>query len=207
MKHLRAALGDIPVICMSRESVDDFDVNFIDDGPYGYVNIYRQILRAVKLVTTPYVAIAEDDVLYHKSHFQRFRPEMDEFAYNRNRWSVFSWGEPIYSLRRRISNCSCIAPTKLMFEALTERYDKFNDNPPEKWAGECGRNKIERAMGITERKQVDFYSRMPIVQLSHPDATEDRQSRGRKVHAEVRAYDIPHWRRAEDLVKIYNEEN
>jgi hypothetical protein len=204
MEHLKAALKDIPVISLSRIPMD-FGKNMIDKGPYGYVNIYKQILRGAKRAKTKYVAVVEDDTLYSEDHFRRFRPRKDEFAYNRNRWSIFSWGTPVYSLRQRISNCSCIAPRKLMIEALEERFTKFGYDIPKTLCGECGRNKLERRMGITLRKQVDFFSTISIVQLSHPSGTEDRQQIMRKSHAEIRAFDIPHWGRPEDLIKYYHK--
>ena len=129
MKSLKKALNNIPVISISREPIG-FGDNRIDSGPYGYVNIYRQILRGCIEAKTKYIAVAEDDTLYHESHFIGFRPKEDEFAYNRCRWSLFSWGEPQYSLRRRISNCGCIAPRELMIEALEERFNKCGYDIP-----------------------------------------------------------------------------
>lgn len=201
--HLKKAVSNFPVISISRAPID-FGENLIDEGPYGYVNIYRQILRGAKLAKTKYIAIAEDDTLYHENHFTCFRPGVKEFAYNRNRWSIFSWGTPVYSLRQRISNCSCIAPRELMIEALEERFAKCGYDIPVTACGECGRNKLERRLGITLRRQVDFFSHISVVQLSHPSGTEDRQKIMRKRHAEIQAYDIPHWKKAKDLIKYYH---
>lgn len=203
MKHLEKAIKGIPVISISRKKMD-FGTNLIDTGPFGYVNIYVQILRGAKEAKTKYIAVAEDDTLYHKNHFHCFRPKDDEFAYNRARWSVFSWGIPVYSLRQRISNCSCVAPRNLMIEALEERFSKYGYDIPKTLCGECGRNKLEIRMGITLRKQVDFFSSVPVVQLSHPEGTEDRQKIMRKRHAEIQAWDIPHWGRAESIIKQYH---
>lgn len=200
--HLKKSLKEIPVISISRLPMD-FGENYLDEGPFGYVNIYRQILRGAKLAKTKYVAVCEDDTLYHENHFRRFRPKDDEFAYNRLRWSIFSWGIPQYSLRRRISNCGCIAPRALIIEALEERFAKCGYNIPITACGECGRNKLEKRLGITLRKQVDFYSTDAIVQLSHPSGTEPRQTIMRKSHAEVRAFDIPYWGKASEVVKHY----
>jgi hypothetical protein len=205
MQTLKEALQDIPVISISRLPIA-FGLNLPDSGPYCYANEYKQLLRGAKLAETKYIAACEDDTLYHENHFRRFRPQNDEFAYNRARWSVFSWGEPQYSLRNRVSNCSLIAPRELLIEALTERFNSHNGNPPEHLMGECGRNKLERTLGITQRKLVEFYSRIPIIQLSHPNGTEKRQQEQWKSHAEIRAFDIPHWRKAEDIVKFYNNE-
>ena len=202
MSHLMAALGDIPVISISRVPMD-FGTNLIDDAEPCYSNYYRQILRGAKIAETKFIAVVEDDVLYHENHFRRFRPADDEFSYNRCRWSVFSWGDPQFSLRNRISNCSCIAPRELLITALTERF-ALPGRVHEGLMAECGRADVEAKLGITQRKKVEFYSRLPIVQLSHDGGTEHRQREHRKAHAEVRAFEIPYWGRAEDLLMYYN---
>lgn len=202
MRQLKDAIQDLPIISVSRLPMN-FGTNLLDTKPPCYSNIYRQILRASKIAETKYVAVAEDDVLYSKNHFIRFRPQDDEVAYNRNRWSLFSWGEPVYSLRNRISNCSLIAPRELLIEALTERFalPKLHEG----LMGEVGRNDLERKLGITQRKQVEFFSNISIIQLNHPEGTEQRQKEQRKAHAEIRAYDIPHWGKAENIQRYYNE--
>lgn len=201
LEHLKTATEGLPIISVSRLPIE-LGTNIIDSEIPCYGNIYRQILRAAKIAETKYVAVAEDDVLYSRNHFERFRPQDDEFAYNRARWSVFSWGETIYSLRNRISNCSLVAPRQLLIDALTERFAL--KHIPNKLMGECGRSDLERKLGITKRKRVDFFSNIPIIQLSHPEGTEERQKKKRKSHAEIRAYDIPHWGKASDIVKEYN---
>jgi hypothetical protein len=201
MTVLKSALGSIPVISISRLPMN-FGTNLIDEGPHCYVNYYRQLLRGAMAATTKYIAAVEDDTLYHESHFRRVRPADDEFAYNRARWSIFSWGEALYSLRNRISNCSCIAPRQLMVDALTERLSLPRLH--EGMMGECGRNDMEERLGVTLRKKIDFFSRVPLVQLSHEGGTESRQKDRKKSHAEIRAYDIPHWGKAADLLKHYD---
>src|SRR3972149_7903986 len=95
-KCLLEAAGNYPIISISRKPLD-FGTNYLDTDEVGYTNFYRQFLRAAKLATTPFFAIAEDDTLYTKDHFDSFRPPLHVFAYNMNRWSLFTWGEPLYS--------------------------------------------------------------------------------------------------------------
>jgi hypothetical protein len=66
-------------------------MNIIDTDKPSPENFYRQLLKGCKVATTPYIAIAEDDTLYNKEHFNCFRPEMNVFGYNLNRWSVATW--------------------------------------------------------------------------------------------------------------------
>jgi len=201
MDTLIKATVDCEVISISKEPVD-LGHNILDTDEPSYSNIYRQMLRGAELSTTKYVAMAEDDVLYSKEHF-KFRPADDCVAYNRSRWSLFTWSN-VYSLRQRVSNCSLIAPRELLIKALTERFKAFeNQEIPERLMGEVGRNNLERQMGITERKSVDFFSEVPIVHLSHPDGTEERQKIMRKSHGQIKAYDIPFWGKASEVLKNY----
>lgn len=171
-----------------------------DEKKLGEVFIYRRMLEGAKQVTTPYVAVIEDDVLYPPAHFW-FRPEMDTFAYNQNRWLLFTWGVPTYNWRNRKSNCTLIAPRELLIEALEERFSKH----PNKWSwvGELGRHNVEKKLGVTLRKSVEWHSKMSVIQINHDEATEDRQHRHRKELGPMRAYDFPYWGRAEELIKKF----
>lgn len=199
---LKRAIKGFPLISVSREPMD-FGHNLIDSEPKSMSNIYRQMLRAAKIATTPYIAIAEDDCLYHRDHFTFFRPPMDTFAYDQNRLALFTWGEPTYSWRNRKSNCSLIAPRELLIEALEERFQKWPDGTPEDRTGEVGRSMVEKNLGLTLRKSVEVFSRISIIQVNHENASEDRQVRRRKSLGPIKAFDIPFWGKAEDIVQIY----
>lgn len=202
-KILLEAIGDALLISISRKPLD-FGINLLDADKQGYINIYHQMLRGAKLATTDYVAVAEDDTLYPKEHFTFYRPEKDTFAYNQNRFALFTWGIPTYSWRNRKSNCSLIAPRKLMIEALEERFAKYpGDTMPKEWIGELGRARVDKWLGVTVRKSTEVYSEVSIIQINHDDATEDRQKRHRKALGPMKAYDMPFWGKAEDLIKNY----
>lgn len=193
MKHL----SGFKMLTSSREPGADIH----DTYPQGYENIYRQMMFLSQMATTPYVAVVEDDVLYPAEHFL-YRPPLDTFAYNQHRWSLFTWGVPTYSIRNRKSNCSLIAPRELLIEAVQERFAK-HPKWPEAFAGELGRDRVERGLDVTLRKSVEWQSQIGIVQINHTNATEDRQRRKRKTLGQVKAYDIPLWRRAEDIIQLW----
>jgi len=172
-----------------------------DDKKMGYEQIYRKMLEGAKLATTDYVAVIEDDVLYSKEHFE-YRPPLDTFAYNQHRWALFTWGKPIYSIRNRKSNCSLIAPRNLLIEALEERFAKYPTGMPPEFTGELGRERVEKGLGVTPRKSTEWYSEIGLVQINHKDATEDRQKRQRKTLGPIKAFDIPRWGKAEDLLTM-----
>jgi hypothetical protein len=137
-KILLDSLNGAPIISVSRKPLD-FGLNLIDDAPKCTDNIYRQLLRASKLATTKYIIVAEDDTLYPPDHFTFYRPADDTFAYNKNRLTLFTWNEPQFHWRNRLSNCTLIAPRELLIEALEERYTKWPDGIPENIVGELGR--------------------------------------------------------------------
>lgn len=202
MEHLVDAIGDCPVISVSREPIE-FGKCLIDTDPISYWNIYMQMLKAALISETKYVAIAEDDVLYTREHFREFRPPVDAVSYDRSRWSLFSW-DPIYCLRQRVSNCSIIAPRELLIEALIERQNKFPKGLPDSEAGEVGRERVEKRIGVTVRKTVEWYCTNPIVQLNHPGGSDDRQKEQWKKHGEIKAIEIPYWGKAAQIAEIYN---
>jgi hypothetical protein len=199
-KVLLDAAGDFPIITVSKIPMD-WGTNIIQTETEGAANVYWQMLKAAKLATTPFVAVAEDDVLYHYEHFL-FRPPLDTFAYNMCRWSLFTW-EPVYNHRGRRGNFALIAPRELLIETLEERFAKFPDGMPDDLAGEVGRERVDRRMGLKERKVMDIYTTVPIV-VFHHDYEMDRVAREhRKRMGMLRAYDIPYWGRAEELVKHF----
>lgn len=180
-----------PILQIGRRSGD-----LLDTEPKSYCNIYRQMRRGAEVIPTPYLAIVEDDVLYTASHFQLRPPDDRTFVYNRHRWALFTWGDPIYSWRDRVSNCALIAPTTLVRAALDERFVKFPDGWPDSLAGELGRERVESQLGVTRRRMVELYSRAAIVQINHAHASEDRQRRQRKALGPIQALEIPHWGKA-----------
>ncbi|WP_370574770.1 hypothetical protein [Methanomethylovorans sp.] len=200
--HLLKAVGNAPIISISRKPMD-LGTNLLDTEPRSYWNIYMQMLRGALLAKTPFVAMAEDDTLYTKAHFEEYRPPKDKVSYDRSRWSLFTW-DNMYCVRQRISNCSLIAPRELLIEALTERKEKYPNGAPSELVGEVGREKVDRRLGVTVRGCVEWYSYGPIVQLNHSAGTDETQKRNWKRHGQIRAYDIPHWGKATDIIKVYN---
>lgn len=200
--NLISSAGDHRIISISREPMR-LGYNIVDDNPPGYVNIYRQILVGAQIATTDYIAIAEDDTLYTQEHFNFYRPPLDTFAYNQNRLALFTWGEPMYSWRNRKSNCSLIAPRVLTIEALKERFEKHGDNWPEQFVGELGRKRVEIGLGVTRRKSVEVFSEVSLVQFNHTMGTERTQKNRKKAHGPIKAYSVPWWGDADELVSKY----
>jgi len=203
-KVLLEAIGDYPLVSISRNPLD-FGKNLIDTAGISASNIYRIILRGAKEAETEYIAIAEDDTLYPKEHFDFYRPEKDTFAYNQNRFSLFTWGVPTYSWRNRKTNATLIAPRKLLIEALEERFAKYPSGTAPNISGELGRERIEKSLGITIRKSVEVFSGISVIQINHEMGIDDRAKRHKKTLGPIKAYDIPFWGRANELIEHFKQ--
>jgi hypothetical protein len=191
----------------SRESNPDYpDPHLVDSKTGQYSGFYAQLLKGAKLATTPYIAIAEDDTLYSKEHFM-YRPELNELAYNLGRWSLYTWGPPVYSYMRSMMGCAGIYPRKLAVTMLEERFTKFTDKIPFKYFGELGR--YEKYLKVTVHPVKLFYSNPPIIQFNHdyfstiPNTEEYVKRRHKKRMGFLRATDIPYWGSASELVRKF----
>lgn len=206
---LLEALEGAPIIIMSRKpmSIGSNSINILQDKPKSLSNIYWQLLRACKEAKTDYIAVVEDDTLYPKEHFLQ-RPDPTKIGYNMNHWSLFTWitshhTKPTYSWRNRRGNYSMLSYRKLVIEALEERFAKYPNGTEDRITGEIGRPMVEHNMGITVRDVQEFETTVGIINFNHANASDDLQLRQRKSMGEIRAYDVPHWGKAEDLVKKF----
>lgn len=196
---LLKAAGECPVITISREPLS-WGVNLIDTEPQGISNIYFQMLRGAREAVTDYVAIAEDDTLYHYDHFHLFYPPLDTFTYNINRLGLFTWGTPTYFFKYRQSNSTLIAPRALLIETLEERFAKYPQGTPAGLTGEVGRRNIERVLGLTHRPSMEFETTTSIVRLDHDFGIDKLALSHRKGFGICQSYDIPFWGKAKDIV-------
>jgi hypothetical protein len=86
---------------------------------------------------------------------------------------------------------------------LEERFAKHPNVIPDEFSGELGRERVERALGITIRKSVEFFSETSVIQINHEMGIDGRARRHTKRLGPIKAYDIPFWGKAEDLIKNY----
>ena len=200
-KLLEAAAGS-PIITISREPLD-WGINLLQTEEYGISNIYFQLLKGAKAATTEFIAVAEDDTLYPKEHFE-FRPPPDTVAYNMNKFGLFRWSRtPTYFWKNRVKNSTLVAPRQLVIEALEERFKKYPNGTPSGFTGEIGRNNIEDKLGVTRRKFIWFSTEISIIAVDHEFGIDRLARTHRKGMGILRAFDIPYWGRAEDIVKKF----
>jgi len=153
-------------------------------------NVYRQLLRAAKATDTEYIAMAEDDCLYTPEHFS-VRPKT--IGYNMHRWTVFRWGEPIYSWRNRFGNWTMIAKRQHVIDQLEERFAKYPDGTPPEFTGEIGRWRTDAQLGLTHVEPESFWTKTSILNISHELGLDDRARRHRKTLGDITALTVPHW--------------
>lgn len=208
--HLLRATEGRPMVVISAKPMDLGRPNteyLTQTGPFCAWNVYRQLLRGASLAETKYVGIAEDDTLYPRRHFSDFRPPDDAVAYDMSRWSIFSWVKnPFFSAIRKCGNFSMIGPRQLVIDALEEREEKYPRG--HHYTGEIGRADVERVLGVTRRKHVEWWCIDSTVNLAHPQGLSPTYINTpglERKPGELKAWDIPIWGKASDITDIYNQ--
>jgi hypothetical protein len=191
--------GDAQFITISREPMD-WGTNLIQTE-YGVTNIYRQMLRAAKIATTPFIAIADDDTLYPREHFL-YRPPQDKFAYNYTRWHILTWKkkEPYYFYKPRPGNGLLIASRDLMINALENRFNG-RDELVGYMAKELGTGKY--AIDFDKAESTPFYTYHPVVSFYHEYSVDLQNQRHTKKPWPVQAFDLPKWGHAREVLKKF----
>ena len=192
---LLEALDGIPLVVIKKPS----------DLPRSQAQIYRQVLQGAKEATTKYVACCEDDVLYSPQHF-KFRPKPGHWGYNMNSWSLFTWGEPMFTYkapggRRNLNGLIC--ERQMLIDYLEERFRLHPDDSKIdiNIYGEPG--KYDNQLGTTPYPSQDFYCNPPNIVFSHQTNLQFAGLGTRKALGQIRATEVPYWGKASDIVGLY----
>lgn len=201
LEQLRVSADGIPIISVTHQPVD-LGTNIVVELERSHFNIYRQALIGAQVATTPWIAMAEDDVLYSPEHF-KYRPRKAPFAYNLGYWGIYTWQDPpIYNYKGRRNLDSLICDRKKFIEAMEERFAKYPNDEANKdlWA-EPG--KYERQLGVTPQETEAFYSQPPNIKFSHQTELSFEGLGTRKRAGELRATEIPYWGKASEIRAYY----
>jgi hypothetical protein len=198
---LKQAIEDYPIISVSKKPMD-LGTNLIQEQEPSIDNIYWQMLRAAKMATTPFIAVAEDDVLYPREHFTKYRPPLDTYAYNYVRWQIHTWGETMFYWRPKLSNYSLIAPREALIKGLEERFEKYPFGQM-KAGGELGHQKLEKRIGTTIHKMIEFPTTVGLVAVNHIFSIDPFDQRQVKRMGRIRATAIPYWGKAEEVLSKF----
>lgn len=198
---LKAAQGQ-PIISITHQPIG-LGANIVVDLPRSQASIYRQALLGAKQADTRYIAVAEDDVLYSPEHF-KFRPKNGHWAYNMNAWSIYTWGEPMFTYkppagRRNLNGLIC--DRQMLIEHLEQRFKLFPGEVDINIFGEPG--KYDNQLGTTPYPSQDFYTNPPNIVFSHQTNLQFEGLGTRKALGQVRATEIPYWGRAIDVRGLY----
>jgi hypothetical protein len=199
-KLLEAANGK-PIITLSRKPLS-WGINVLDTEPASISNIYFQMLRGAKLATTRYVAVAEDDCLYPPDHFDH-QPEDNVFAYNENRFNIFTWGRSMYCFKKRVSNSTLVANRELVIKALEERFAKYPKGTPTAYTGELGRKNIEGKLGLPHYPMTFFETYYSVVRVDHQLGIDTLSQSRRKGAGMLKSFEIPHWGKAKSIIEKF----
>lgn len=205
-QKLLEAIGNTPLISVTKGVLKDFGKNIAFYSPRSHVNIYREVLSGVKQADTKYIAIAEDDTLYSKEHFQKRPSRPGVFAYNIACWSLYTWSKPpIFSYTGRRNHNVLICEKDLYIEAMEERFAKYPDDSKINNAIWAEPGKYESQLGVTVRESETFYTDPAVIMFSHPDGLSHHTLGTKKRLAPIRAIEIPYWGRADKVIKFYEK--
>jgi hypothetical protein len=227
-KNILQSIGDLPLISVSHQPID-FGTNIcVGVLPRNSLTINIQMMKALEIVKTKYIAIAEHDCLYSPEHFSFIPPNDNLSWYNENVWlmQLYSAGHPecngMFSIfPGRKANSQLICTTDMMVKTTQARIEMMGDpawmiKHPSGRIGEAGHMDYDHAMRLASGKSVrhikaklkdyieqyqgaTWQTKIPNIDIRH-EQNFTKNRRGRK-----RCYELPYWgTMAEVLNKNYD---
>lgn len=234
-KNLVKSLKNIPLLVVShkptpRETFPGYegeytnlvagrDFKLYKEGRHHF-NIYKQIQIGAENAKTPYFACVEDDIFYSESHFysREIKKLIDnntqKCLFDMNKVSLFTWtNPPMYSFRskRRVVN-QLIAPSKMIADAMQERFDRIPVLLEKGWTEERitsfwgDPSRYEKHLGVTELPYYEWFSQVPSVVWTHPEAYGFLNHGTRKRLGDIRIIELYDWGKASDMLKLWGEQ-
>ena len=185
LEQLGRAAGSTPIVQQRQP----------DDWPHNHESIYRNIMAGLEQVQTPYVALAEHDVLYPEGYFD-YHPKKD-VDYNINRWCLHA-DRGIYSRRREWAMSQIFARTDVLRRAITERLQVAATYAEDTDCFEPGKGEIEH--GLTPLSVRRFKSKHPTLDISG----HGYNLTGRKTPRSQIRDEVPYWGQAAEVLKQFH---
>lgn len=197
----------------------DFGKNVVlKNRERSYPTMVRQIIMALEGLETKYAFFCENDVLYHKSHFEFTPPKDDVFFYNSNVWRWKLWDNKAirYDKMLPLSQLCCNREYALEHYKMREAkiiewgLDEFRSREPRRariWGYEPG-TKSKRRGGFTDYNFDTWCSEFPSVDIRHARTfsrlkCDKRDFRNMPENwEEIDKKDIPGW----DLDKVFPDQ-
>lgn len=156
--------GNIPIIWVSQKPIAE-EPNIVLSG-IGRSHHSRclQILTGTRRADADVIFFAENDVIYHPSHFEFEPPDKDIFFYNLNRWWLrTSDGQASYK-EGRGSLSQLVAYKELIEDFFTRRVFFYAQGKRIKCGTEPGKHNCKE---MPPYKIGYFYSNFPSVDIRH----------------------------------------
>lgn len=167
----------LPIVSVSLKPINFGENIVLENRERSYPTMVTQIIMALEESTAKYVFFCENDVLYHKSHFDFTPPRDDVFYYNNNVWRWRLWDNITITYDGMLPlSCLCVNRElalkhyKLRMEKIKEwRLDEIRSREPRwarRWGYEPGRKKKRRG-GFSDDESDVWHSEYPNIDIRH----------------------------------------
>jgi len=167
---LNVTTNVFPIISVTQKPVDFGNNICVSEIGQSYYNLYKQMHIGVQAAKTKYVATVEDDTLYTMEHFA-YRPSSDGIiSYNKSMWFL---DRNIFWNRGGTGTFGCIAPTKILYDTLEQRFRRFSIEPmPRDYQKYFWRDPgQDDQLGFKNQEIEIFSTRVPLITLCYFAAT------------------------------------
>lgn len=200
---IRAELPTTYPIVSVTQKPTDLGMNIcVGEIGQSHYNAYKQMHIGAHAVKTKYVAMVEDDTLYNQEHFS-FRPPTNHFYYNKSMWflenSKRRKPHSFYWHKWQTGMFACIAPTRLMLEMLTGRFEKYPQETHRRgWQKHYWHEPYKNdRLGLPNYEAKYFETDIPLVTMSYYEGLDGKKKSS--AHPPAEADTIPYWGSAEKL--------
>lgn len=226
-KNILDSIGGLPLISVSQKPIDFGNNICVGEMERSSLTINKQMMEALKIVKTKFIAIAEHDCLYTKEHFAFIPPDEKTFWYNEHVYMLqySSLTNPQYNglfsfFKKRKANSQLICGTDIMIQSTQDRIDMMSDPAwykkyPSGRIGEAGaisyrhlmRLSAGRSVAHVREKLKSYWSKyvgknwktaVPNIDIRH-DNNFTKNRRGTK-----RRYRLPYWGTIKDIFPDYD---
>lgn len=197
----------LPITSVSLKPIY-FGNNTVLNAERSYPTMVRQIIMCLENAKEKYVFFCENDVLYHKSHFDFTPPKDNVFYYNSNVWRWRLWDNKAIRYDGMLPlSCLCcnrefaLAHFRLREEKICKHLDQFRSREPRMsriWGYEPGGKKIKNG-GLTDDVRETWHSEFPNIDIRHKrtfsrlKCTQDDFRKQPENWQEISINDIPEW--------------
>lgn len=222
-RKLQENAQGIPIVSVSQKPIELGKNVCLGEIGRSWISLYKGILAGIEACETPYIGIAEHDVLYTPEHLAWIPPRDDTFYYNHNCWLVeyrskhpelegmFSYWPRRFALSQLICHKDLLKTSTEEVMRLLELGLKTEKGM--KWFGEPGliadtyRAFVEASSGrstqlqnylknyVSKYTSKAFNTNYPNLDIRH-SSNFTGPKRGKK-----RCFSLPYWGEFKDIIK------